>query len=250
MSDKIKILIVDDEPLAHDVLAKYCRALDYVEVVGNCYDGVSTLNFLNEHLVDAILLDIQLPDITGIDLVNALQHRGPKIIFTTAYTEYALQSFDFDQVIDYLNKPVRLPRFVRALDRLNRQLKLEADLRDYLMEVKKDEERPEKPELVHLLIREDKTTHRIFLRDIVYFQSWGNYLKVFLTNNDTLLARKTISDIGKELSASGFIRIHKSYLVNAHHVNALEGNGVIIADQRLPIGRSYRLNAIKQITGP
>ena len=105
---KIKLLIVDDEPLAHKVLEGYCEKLDYVEIVGNCYDGLSTLNFLNKEKVDAVLLDIQMPDITGLELLDFLKNRAPKIIFTTAYSEHALKGFDYDQVVDYLHKPCLL----------------------------------------------------------------------------------------------------------------------------------------------
>ena len=124
---KIKLLLVDDEPLAHKVLEGYCQKLDYVEIVGNCYEGISTLNFLNKEQVDAVLLDIQMPDITGLELLDSLKNNAPKIIFTTAYTEYAMQSFDYDQVVDYLHKPIRLTRFIKALERLKRVLLLEKE---------------------------------------------------------------------------------------------------------------------------
>ena len=103
---KIKVLIVDDEPLAHKVLEGYCQNIEYVEIVGNRYDGISTLNFLNKEQVDVVLLDIQMPDLTGIELLDTLKNNAPKVIFTTAYTEYAMQSFDYDQVVDYLHKPI------------------------------------------------------------------------------------------------------------------------------------------------
>ena len=125
---KIKLLIVDDEPLAHKVLEGYCEKIDHVEVVGNCYDGISTLNFLNKEKVDAVLLDIQMPDITGLELLDTLKNNAPKIIFTTAYSEYALQGFDYDQVVDYLHKPIRLTRFIKALERLKKVLLLESQI--------------------------------------------------------------------------------------------------------------------------
>jgi two-component SAPR family response regulator len=114
MAKLIKILVVDDEPLPHELLESYCEGLNYVEIVGHCYDGISTLNFLKEHAVDALLLDIQMPDITGIELLQTLL-QPPKVIFTTAYTEYALQSFDFDHVIDYLNKPIQFAKIHQRL---------------------------------------------------------------------------------------------------------------------------------------
>ena len=187
MSDSIRVLIVDDEPLAHDLMDKYCEGVSYIEVVGHCYDSLSTLNFINEHPVDAILLDIQLPDLTGIELLETLEHRAPKIIFTTAYTEYAVQSFDFDQVIDYLNKPIRLPRFIKAMERLRHQLQLEQNIHNSpKLEIPNTEFKN------HLLIKEDKITHRIELKDLTHVQSWGNYLKFFTVDGRVRLARKTI----------------------------------------------------------
>jgi DNA-binding LytR/AlgR family response regulator len=246
MSEVIKILIVDDEPLAHDILKKYCARLDYIEVKGSCFDGVSTLNFLKDQTIDAILLDIQLPDITGIELVNILQQRAPKIIFTTAYTEHALQSFDFDQVIDYLNKPIGLPRFIKAIERLKHQLELEEKVNEKNLE-------PERnsviKEIQHLLVKDDKVIHKIPLDDIAYIQSWGNYLKVFLKNEKVRLLRKTISEMEEEIGKVGFTRIHKSYMVNVKYVTALDGNQAIISDQKLPIGRSYRISAFDQLFG-
>ena len=124
---KIKVLIVDDEPLAHKVLEGYCQNIEYVEIVGNSYDGISTLNFLNKEQVDVVLLDIQMPDLTGIELLDTLKNNAPKVIFTTAYTEYAMLSFDYDQVVDYLHKPIRITRFIKALERLKRVLLLEKE---------------------------------------------------------------------------------------------------------------------------
>ena len=245
MSNQISLLIVDDEPLAHKVLEKYAQGISYIKVVGNVYDGVSALNFLNENSVDAILLDIQLPDLSGLELMETLQHRAPKVIFTTAYTEYAIQSFDFDQVIDYLNKPIAFPRFIKSIERLKYQLDLEASAS---MDIPSTVEQ-EQGQLTHLMIKEDKVLHKITLDTITYIQSWGNYLKVFLTNNQTRLVRKTMNEMEADLALEGFVRIHKSYIINTSHVAAIDGNQVLVMDQKLPIGRSYRLQSLKAIEG-
>ncbi len=191
ISEKLKILIVDDEPLAHDILTKYCKDISYLEVVGDCYDGISTIDFLNNNKVDAILLDIQMPDLTGIELLNVLQQRSPKIIFTTAYTEYALQSYNFDQVIDYLNKPIRLPRFIKAMERLKKQHSLESNVHEATSAI--SDSVSEVPKFI--VIKEDKVTYKVATEDILYIQSWGNYLKVFLKSDKLKVVRKTISVI-------------------------------------------------------
>jgi len=244
MSKIIKILIVDDEPLAHDLLESYCAGINFIEVVGHCYDGLSTLNFINENEVDALLLDIQMPDITGIELAQNLEVNGPKIVFTTAYTEYALQSFDFDQVVDYLKKPIRLPRFIKAMERLKKQLKLETT--EIIAPVSTHQTNQKMPE--SLVIKEDKITYRIPITDIAYLQSWGNYIKIFSKQDEVRIARQTISELEAELKACGFQRIHKSFLVNIKSVRALEGNQVVIDDVKLPIGRAYKNESFHKLT--
>jgi DNA-binding LytR/AlgR family response regulator len=193
--------------------------------------------FLKEHAVDALLLDIQMPDITGIELLQTLL-QPPKVIFTTAYTEYALQSFDFDHVIDYLNKPIRLPRFIKAMERLKIQLDLESNAAEAYSLVVNNQK---VGKLETLVVKEDKVTYRIPVLEIDYIQSWGNYVKIFTNNNQVRLARKTITDLEKELKTNGFERVHKSYLVNKKSVKAINGNQLILQDQTLPIGGAYRL---------
>lgn len=244
---KMKILIVDDEPIAHKVLEGYCQNLDYVEIVGHCYDGISTLNFLNKQQIDVVLLDIQMPDLTGLELLDTLKNNSPKVIFTTAYTEYALQSFDFDQVVDYLHKPIRLSRFIKALERVKRVLQLESDFGNKPMAELEDSS--EKAETDFISIKDNKVIYRLSYKDIRYIQSWGNYLKFFVEDQSVKIVRKTIKALETELSAKHFLRIHKSYIVNINHVKAIEGNQIKFDDQHLPIGKSYLVNVKKAIAG-
>lgn len=174
---KIKLILVDDEPLAHKVLERYCQNIDYVEIAGHCYDGISTLNFLNKEKVDVVLLDIQMPDLTGLELLDTLKNNAPKIIFATAYTEYALQGFDYDQVVDYLHKPIRLSRFIKALERLKRILLLEKDFNTSSKLQTQESLIANQPDFIS--IKDNKTIYRIAYTEIKYIQSWGNYLKFF-----------------------------------------------------------------------
>jgi Response regulator of the LytR/AlgR family len=244
---KIKILIVDDEPLAHKVLERYCNKIDYVDIIGNCYDGISTLNFLNKKQVDAVLLDIQMPDITGLELLDTLKNNAPKIIFSTAYSQYALQGFDYDQVVDYLHKPIRLTRFIKALERLKRVLFLERDFNSKSTTYKED--KTDNTESDYISLKDNKTIYRIAYSDIKYIQSWGNYLKYFLNDQNIKIVRKTIKMAEAELSSKHFLRVHKSYMVNINHIIAMEGNHVKLDDQRIPIGKSYLISVKKSITG-
>ncbi len=245
---KIKLLIVDDEPLAHKVLEGYCDKIDYVEVVGNCYDGISTLNFLNENKVDAILLDIQMPDITGLELLDSLKNNAPKVIFTTAYSEYALQGFDYDQVVDYLHKPVRITRFIKALERLKRILHLEQQFNNTNTSTNSTGTIVENTSNF-ISIKDGKSIYRLAYDDINYIQSWGNYLKFFMKDQSVKIIRKTIKMIEAELSPKHFLRIHKSYIININHVVAVEGNQIKFVNHQLPIGKSYVVNVKKTIIG-
>ena len=245
--NKIKLLIVDDEPLAHKVLESYCEKIEYVKVVGQCYDGISTLNFLNKEKVDAILLDIQMPDLTGIELLDTLKNIAPKVIFTTAFTEYAMKSFDYDQVVDYLHKPIRLSRFMKALERLKRVLQLEKEFS--LNPTFEKEAELSKDENDFISIKDNKIIYRIPYTEINHIQSWGNYLKIFLTNQSIKIVRKTIKTVEAELPGNHFLRIHKSYIVNINHVKSIEGNQIKLVDHQLPIGKSYLVSVKKMITG-
>lgn len=240
---KIKLLIVDDEPLAHKVLEGYCQNIEYVEIVGHSYDGISTLNFLNKEQVDAVLLDIQMPDLTGLELLDTLKNNAPKVIFTTAYTEYAMQSFDYDQVVDYLHKPIRLTRFIKALERLKRILLLEQEFDSNPITQKEEKTASTSSDFISL--RDNKIIYRIPYNDIHYIQSWGNYLKFFLKDKNIKIVRKTIKMAETELSTQHFLRIHKSYIVNINRIKAIEGNHIKLEDQRLPIGKSYLVNVKK-----
>ena len=232
----IRLLIVDDEPLAHKVLEGYCTKIDFVEVVGNCYDGISTINFLNKNQVDAILLDIQMPDLTGLELLDSLKNNSPKVIFTTAYTEFAFQGFDYDQVIDYLHKPIRITRFLKAIERLKKQLLLEQKITaEPIIPISKVKQND------FISLKDNKIIYKIRLSDSQYIQSWGNYLKVFLDNGDIKMVRKTIKEMETELPNILFERIHKSYIVHIQKIKAIEGNQVKLSNVTLPIGKSYAM---------
>jgi len=195
----------------------------------------------------AVLLDIQMPDITGLELLDSLKNNAPKIIFTTAYTEYAMQGYDYDQVVDYLHKPIRLTRFIKALERLKKVLLLEKDFQS--TSASPTLEQPTANQADFISIKDNKTIYRIPYTEINHIQSWGNYLKFYLSDNSIKIVRKTIKTVESELPSNQFLRIHKSYIVNINQVKAIEGNQIKLGDQYLPIGKSYLVNVKKTITG-
>lgn len=234
MNATYNLLIIDDEPYAHSLLESYCNKLDYVKIVGNCYNGLEALNEINKQSVDIILLDIQMPEISGIELLDAIQKEDIKVIMVTAYSNYAIETYNYDLVVDYLLKPIKFVRFVKALERVKKVISLEKNEPSQNLEPHASSTNPS-----YFCIKEGKTIHKITYDSLLYIQSYGNYLKLFLADGEMKIIRNTISKIEKELSAFDFCRIHKSYLVNLKHVNKIEANRIQINEMTLPLGSSY-----------
>ncbi|WP_074409932.1 MULTISPECIES: LytR/AlgR family response regulator transcription factor [Aquimarina] len=228
------ILIIDDEPYAHNLLESYCNKLDYIKIVGNCYNGLEALNEINKQRVDIILLDIQMPEISGIELLDTLQKEDIKVIMVTAYSDYAIETYNYDLVVDYLLKPIKFVRFVKALERVKKVITLEKNETSQNLETN-----TASTNSTYFCIKEGKIIHKITYESLLYIQSYGNYLKLFLTDGEIKIIRNTISKIDKELSLFEFCRIHKSYLINLKHVNKIDANRIQIGDITLPLGSNY-----------
>lgn len=219
-----KCIIVDDEPAAHYVLANYIRQNPQLELVHQCYNGVEVMEYLRENKVDLMFLDIDMPEITGLDLLKILPVI-PKTILTTAYSEFALESYDYG-VIDYLLKPIYFPRFLKAVERF---LSLSTD---------------EKGKTVtdvdaSINVKVDGFPLEIPLDKILYAQSFGNYVKLFTTTK-IYLASTTTNELEKSLPANGFMRIHKSYIVSLEKIKSAEKDFVLVRDVKLPVGITYK----------
>lgn len=230
----LRCLLIDDEPLAHRVLAAYITPVTYLEIADHCYDGLSALNRLAAGDIDVAFLDIQMPDLTGLELLEALRQNAPLVVLTTAYTEYAVDSFGYDAVVDYLHKPIKLARFLQTAERLK---------------ARAAERHPgppppptDAPELAqaptHLSLQDDATTHRLPLGEVYYLESYGNYVKAH-TADKTYVGRRTLKSAEEELAGAGFLRTHKRYLVNGAHVRAVEGASLLVGGERISVGKAY-----------
>lgn len=237
----IRVLIVDDEAPAHAVLEAHCGKIGDIEIVGNCYDGTSALDFLRQHPVDLMFLDMQMTDLTGFDLLKTLD-TPPCVVFVTAYSDYALESYEFG-VTDYLLKPVRYARFVSAIEKARRHLSRTPDGAGMHREgSRKDDagyDSPQTSERAFISIKTDGVTERIEVGRIHYIEAWGNYVKIHLSGQ-TLVERRTLSDLEAALSEHGFVRIHKAWLVRLRAIDAIDGNRVRIDGHYLPIGAIYK----------
>jgi len=229
MKEVKKCIIVDDEPAAHYVLANYIRQNPQLELVFQGYNGIEAMDYLRENKVDLMFLDINMPEISGMELLKIIPTH-PKTILTTAYSEYALESYDYG-VIDYLLKPIYFPRFLKAIDRFfasENVIKTEQEV------------------VNSVSVKVDGYFIDIELDQLLFAQSFGNYVKLY-TLKKIYLASITTSEFEKCLPEKNFMRIHKSYIVALDKIDAAEKDFVTIKDEKLPIGITYRRELIDRL---
>lgn len=229
-SQKIKCLIVDDEPPAIDVLAKYIEAVSDLELSGSCSNAVEALGTLQHNQVDLLFLDIQMPHLLGTDFVRTLKN-PPKIIFTTAYRKFALEGFELDAV-DYLLKPISFERFLKGV---NKVLQTSISLSNPVFPFSNSE----KQHLENFLyFRTDRKMVKVFLSEILYVESLKDYIKV-ITTTKQIITKQAISALEELLPPDQFLRIHRSYLVSIGKIDSFTADDIQIGKKELPIGRMY-----------
>lgn len=221
MKDPKKCIIVDDEPAAHYVLTNYIRQNPELELVHQCYNGIEAMNYLRENPVDLMFLDIDMPEITGLELLKILPSQ-PRTILTTAYSEFALESYDYG-VIDYLLKPIYFPRFLKSIERFfsfHAERKIVASS-------------------LFISIKADGGLIDLDVRKILFAQSYGNYVKIF-TPGKTYLASMTTNELEASLPTEQFLRVHKSYIVAVNKIEENERDTLVVSNQKIPVGITYR----------
>jgi DNA-binding LytR/AlgR family response regulator len=227
---KLRCLLVDDEPPALKVLARYIADLNNgLEIVGECKNALEALDVLQHKTVDVIFLDIKMPHIIGTDFLKNLSH-PPKVIFVTAYREYAADGFELDAV-DYLVKPVSFERFFKAVTKLSRLMGGEPS-------AFASKETYSQDSFVYLKVERDMK--KIFVNEIKYIESWKDYVKVFVSNGKFFLVKQSISAMENLLSEHKFIRIHRSYIVSFDKISGYNNVSVQLAGHEIPIGRLYK----------
>ena len=224
-SMKIKCLIIDDEPLAINVIKNYLQKIEDVELVNTFNNAIDGLNFLKHQKVDVIFLDINMPVLDGLNFIKSLKE-PPLIIITSAYTEYAFQTYELD-VLDYLVKPIEFPRFMNALNKLYRRF-----------DIKQPTSEPINARPFLFLKIDKKKMKKVFLDEILVVESLKDYLKINTTNGRFMI-HSTLTDFTDLLPPADFIRIHRSYTISINKIDAVEGNSIEIDGMRYVIGRSY-----------
>ncbi len=220
----INYIIIDDEPIAHRIIEGYCANFSFLNKAGNFYNGFEALEFLRTSRVDLLFLDMNMPKLTGFELVKSLS-KPPKVIVTSAHQEFALQGYELE-VSDYLLKPFSLERFVKAINKITSQKGIES------ASVMSSEP-------ARIFLKSDKKHIQVELEKIGYVEALGNYCKVF-HQDGMIICPDKISDLEAKLGKDLFIRVHKSYLVNAGKILSIEGNRIRIGDQEIPIGQTYK----------
>jgi two-component system, LytTR family, response regulator len=231
---KIKCVIIDDEPIAREIIREYISKLNELEVIAEFKKATDAISFLNENKTDLLFLDINMPEISGINFARSLSN-PPAIIFTTAYREFAADGFEL-QAVDYLVKPIPFERFLKAVNHYIR-------LHSKSIEIPVSEKR-EKPEDLFILLKDSKKTHKIFLGDIKYIESDGDYIRFYLQNRK-LMIRGSLASMEATLPPGLFLRIHNSYIINLKKINAVTLHSVEIDSTELPISRSHKEKVLK-----
>ena len=225
---RLRCLLIDDEPPALKVLTNYISNINGLEIVGQCKNAIEALNILHEKTVDVIFLDIKMPKILGTEFLKSLSH-PPKVIFVTAYRDYAVEGYELDAV-DYLVKPVSFERFIKAISKVNRLMGRES------LTASTDKQISEP--FVYLKV--DRDMKKVFLNEILYIESWKDYVKLFLSNGKTLLVKQSISSMETLLSDHKFLRVHRSYMVSLNKISGYNGVSVQLESTDIPIGRLYK----------
>jgi len=225
---EIKALIIDDEPLARNVIREYAKKIPSLTIVGECEDAICAHQFLQSNLVDLLFLDINMPKLTGIEFLKNLKN-PPLVIFTTAYSEYAMDGFELN-IIDYLKKPFSFERFCKAYFRAEELLLLKQSV------IKT--EQTEKP-VDFLFIKSDKKTVKVNISEIFYIEGLGDYIKLYMSDKK-LVTNLSMKKIENLLPKDQFYRIHKSFIISLSKLESIEGNLVKINNTKLPVGNSFR----------
>jgi two-component system LytT family response regulator len=226
---KFTCLIVDDEPLARRLMASHVAKVDGLALLQECASAIEAGNFLRARKVDLIFLDIQMPEVTGLEFMRTVKPTTA-VIFTTAHREFATDAFDLD-VVDYLLKPISFERFSRAVNKFFERQASGAGTNAVATEEK------------FIYLKADRKTHKVPLNDIIFIESLDEYVKVHLADS-VLVTRENITSFENSLSGRNFVRIHRSFIVNINLITTITADGIEIGKKQLPFGRAYRKSAM------
>jgi DNA-binding LytR/AlgR family response regulator len=232
---KLNCLIIDDEPIARQGLEEHVQEIEFLNCIASCENALKASTYLNKQKIDLLYLDIHMPKVTGIDFLKSLKN-PPLTIITTAYSDYALEGYTLD-VIDYLVKPITFERFLKAS-----QKALE------FFQLKTNAANCSTSQADYFFVRCDRKFEKVFFRDVSYVEGLQNYAVIHL-HDRKLITYITLTSLENQLPKDEFLKVHKSFLISVPHVQAIEGDEIIIDDARIPISRNLREQVTHQILG-
>lgn len=237
----VRCIVVDDEVLGRKLLENFIKKIDSLELVALCKSPIEAMNVLQEEQIDLMFLDIQMPQITGINFLKSLINR-PLVIFTTAYKQYALEGYSLD-IIDYLLKPFSFERFLQAVNRANNQLRLmRQQSKVKVVQPKASSAQDSKN---YILIKTEHKIVRLKYEKITHIEGMRAYLAYHTTEKERILSLNTMKKIELELPNNQFLRVHKSYIVAVDKVESISGNQLVIGDIKIPVGASYKTKVME-----
>ena len=224
----LRYIIIDDEPLAHEIIEEFCSVLPHLQLEKNCYNAIEAIQFLNENTVDFMFLDINMPKLKGLDFLKTLT-KPPKTIITTAYKEHAIEGFELN-VVDYILKPFSFDRLVKAVNKVSETQTTKTIIKEVSSSTDSS---------TRFFVKGDKKHHQIDLSELLYIEAYGNYAKLFL-KDEMIVSHENISHYEDLLNASNFLRVHKSFIVAIDKIKFIEGNRILINEHKIPIGQTYK----------
>ena len=233
---KIKTIIIDDEPLAIDVIKNYCDSIDDIEVVKCFTNPVEAMGFVSSNPVDLIFLDIEMPLLTGIEFIDTLKTK-PLFVFTTAYPQFAVEGFELE-ANDYLIKPISYKRFLKTVHKIIHSFGQNTNVLPRMFAADSLENSAHADRF--LFVKSDYESLKIFIDDIVYIEGLKDYLKINLSNGKSVLTLSNFKNLLERLPQNNFLRVHNSYVVNLGYINSIQRNRILIGQQRLPISETYK----------
>ncbi len=231
---KTKCLIVDDEPLAIEVIESYLHKLNNVEITAKCNSAIEAFEILQKKNIDLIFLDIQMPELTGLDFLKSIRN-PPKVIFTTAHRKYAIDGFELD-VVDYLLKPISFDRFLKALEKYFKSVEPGFKVISNNTPAEND----------YIYVKENKRAVKILFKEILYIESLKDYV-IIHTETKNIISKIPISDLEEQLPTGRFLRIHRSFIVSVSKIDAFTSYSVDIGKKELTIGRTYKNSVLKEL---
>jgi DNA-binding LytR/AlgR family response regulator len=225
-------IIVDDEPLAQQVIEDYAITIPYLTVIAKCSSAFEAFDVLRQKKIDLIFLDIQMPNVSGIDFLNSLEYK-PMIIFTTAFSEFALDAFNLN-ALDYLVKPIPFDRFLKAVNKAFDYY----NLKNKGQEPFRENAGPAPGKFI--LVKSEYHTQKVDLNDITYIEGLKDYIKIHLINSKPVVTLNSLRNMAEKLPSDQFVRVHKSYIVSLSRVDSISRNRIIIGETYIPIGENFK----------